>query len=83
VLFWRHGITTRPIGDNNGPCIAVHALALAVATNNEREFRRFPGSTKSSAPPQAEILTDTVFTIPISEPRPSCSTVRWPPSSQS
>ena len=33
----------RPIGDNNDLWIAVHAIALDVTTNNEREFRRIPG----------------------------------------
>jgi len=37
------GKTRPPIGNNNDLWIVVHAVALDVATNNKREFRRIPG----------------------------------------
>ncbi len=42
VLLWSHGKTRPPIGNNNDLWIAAHAVALDVAMNKEREFRRIP-----------------------------------------
>jgi len=43
VLSWSHGKTRPPIGNNDDLWMAAHAVALGVAMNNEREFRRIPG----------------------------------------